>query len=338
MTPSCKRIRVSLFLRRPRAGETYSVERFFDAVVRALPEDRFDVRWLVCPFHSKGVIRRLALVMWAAIHQGDVNHIAGDVNFLGLLMRRSRTMLTILDSATMQRLSGWRRWLYHLFWLRLPMWHAALVVAISAKTLRETAQHVPAHASKLIVIPCCVPRGLRRRAREFDQASPRLLVVGTKPNKNLPRIIQAVAGLPCTLVVVGRMTPEHLKDAERNRVRVENHVELDDAMLALQYENADALIFVSTYEGFGMPILEAQQIGRPVVASGRSPMKEVAGAGACLVDPESVEEIAGAIRRVVGDSDYRAALVRAGFENVECYSADAVARRYAAVYEKIVSR
>ena len=84
---------------------------------------------------------RLASMVWAAFHQGDVNHITGDVNFLGLLMRKPRTMLTILDSASMARLTGWRHRLYGLVWLRLPVWRAGSVTVISENT-RETLSFV----------------------------------------------------------------------------------------------------------------------------------------------------------------------------------------------------
>ena len=104
-------------------------------------------------------MRRLALIVWAACSQSDVNHVTGDVNFLGLLMRRSRTLLTITDSASMQRLVGWKRWFYRTFWIRLPIWRAGHVVVISEATLHETLSYVRSDYAKFSVIPCCTPRG-----------------------------------------------------------------------------------------------------------------------------------------------------------------------------------
>lgn len=332
-----KKIRLSLFLRRPRLGENYSVERLFDSVVGALPADRYDVRRRICPFESKGLIRRLALIIWAACRQGDVNHVTGDVNFLGLLMRRSRTVLTILDSASMQRLVGWRRWCYGVAWLRLPIWRAGRVTAISQTTLQETIFYVRADLAKFAFIPCCVPQGLFAEPRPFPESRPRFLAVGTNPNKNLPRIIEALSGLPCKLVVIGELTELQQNLIAQHGVDVENHVRLDDAAMALQYREADAVVFVPTYEGFGLPIIEAQAVGRPLITSRRAPMQEVAGMGACLVDPESVEEIREAVRRITTDSEYRAALVQAGFQNVRTYSPEAIANRYASVYEELFS-
>lgn len=332
-----RKIKLSLFLRRPRPGENYSVERLLDSVVAALPADRYDVRRRVCPFESKGLIRRLALIIWAACRQGDVNHITGDVNFLALLMRRSRTLLTITDSASMQRLVGWKRWCYRIAWLWLPIWRAGRVTVISEKTLEEAMSYVHADPAKFVVIPCCVPRGMFAEPRPFAESRPRFLAVGTQPNKNLPRIIEALSGLPCRLVVVGELSERDRKLLDRYNMETENHLRLDDLAMALQYREADAVIFVSTYEGFGMPIIEGQAVGRPVITSRRSPMAQVAGVGACLVDPEDVDEIREAILRIVRDSEYRAALVQAGFENVRAYSPEAIAGQYASVYEELLS-
>jgi len=327
-------IKVSLFLRY-RAGQNFSIERLFDAVVSALPADRYVVTRHVCPFKSEGIIRRLALIVWAAFRQGDVNHITGDVNFLGLMMRRSRTLLTIHDSASMRRLTGWSRRLYRLFWLRLPVRRAARVTVISNETLHETRSYVDADPAKFAVIPNCTPLGIAARPRTFGESPPRLLAVGTHQNKNLERVIEALAGVACVLVVIGELSEQQRTLVARHAVAVENHVAVDDDAIAEHYRNADAVVFVSTYEGFGLPIIEAQAMGRPLITSRRSPMSEVAGTGACLVDPESVPEIRSAILRVLRDADYRASLVAAGFANVKAYSPAEVAKQYAAVYEEL---
>ncbi|MEY3739944.1 MAG: hypothetical protein RLZZ192_620, partial [Pseudomonadota bacterium] len=335
-TPSGK-IKISFFIRKPHPGYNYSIERLFDAVIASLPADRYVVRVHFCPFEGRGLLRRLALILWAACLQSDVNHVTGDINFLGLMMRRSRTLLTITDSASMERLGAWKRWFYRIFWLQLPIMRAGHVAVISDATLNETMNYVRMDPAKVSVIPCCTPRGILAKPRPFLASRPRILAVGTHPNKNLPRIIEALAGLPCVLVIVGVLSESQQEIIMRSGLEVENHVHLDDAEITLQYQNADIVVFVSTYEGFGLPILEGQAAGRPVIVSRVSPMKEVAGAGACLVDPESVEEIREAVMRVINDSQYRAGLVRVGFENTRAYSPEIIARKYASVYESLFS-
>lgn len=300
-----------------------------------LPADRYEVRFCVCPFEGRGLLRRLALIIWAACSQGDVNHVTGDINYLGLLMRRSRTLLTITDSASMMRLEGLKRWLYKCFWLRLPIWRAGHVAVISEATLNETMSYVHSDLTKFSIIPCCTPLGIVAEPQPFHTSCPRILAVGTKPNKNLPRLIEALAGLRCRLVVVGALTQYQQKLIVLHGLEVENHVDLGDAEMSLQYRNADLVVFVSTYEGFGIPVLEGQAVGRPVITSRRLPMEKVAGAGACLVNPESVSDIREAVLRVINDSQYRDMLVQAGFENVVAYSPEIVARKYASVYDAL---
>ena len=335
MTFPTRKIKLCLFLRKPLPGDHYSIERLFDAVVSALPADRYDVRFRVCPFEAKGLVRRILLIVWASCVQGDVNHVTGDINFLSLLMHRSRTLLTITDSASMLRLAGLKRWFYRIFWLQLPIWRAGHVTAISEKTLQETLFHVATDPKKFSVIPCCTPLGIFVEPRPFVESRPRILAVGTKPNKNLPRIIEALAGIPCQLVVVGSINESDQELIFRHGLEVENHVDISDGDMALQYRHADLVVFVSTYEGFGLPILEGQTVGRPVITSRRPPMQEVAGAGACLVDPDSVEAIREGVLRVIHDSQYRAMLIEAGFENIRAYAPEIIAGQYALVYESL---
>jgi glycosyltransferase involved in cell wall biosynthesis len=329
------RIQISLFFRKPRADENYSIERLFDAVSKALPNDRYEVRCLVCPFESKGMLRRLLIVFWAAFNQSDINHVTGDVNFLGLLLRRPRTVLTIHDSASMLRLTGLKRWIYGWIWLRLPIMRAGRVTVISESTLLETLEYCKGYSSKFRIIPNCVTGRLSASTKSFNNRRPRILQIGTRENKNLVRVIEALTGIPCLLVIVGPLTTEQIQLLNDRSVIYENYPSLDNAPMAQQYQLADVVVFVSTYEGFGLPILEAQTVGRAVVTSARAPMDKVAGTGAALVNPDDVAEIRAAINRIVEDESYRSNLVAAGFENVKKYSPEAIAAEYAAVYEEL---
>ncbi len=79
------------------------------------------------------------------------------------------------------------------------------------------------------------------------------------------------------------------------------------------YHRADIVSLVSTYEGFGMPIIEGQAIGRAVIAGNVASMPEIAGDGACLVDPYDVPAIRTGILRIINDPEYRESLIARGF-------------------------
>ena len=81
-----------------------------------------------------------------------------------------------------------------------------------------------------------------------------------------------------------------------------NYTNLSQEAIIQQYIDCDMLSFVSTYEGFGMPIIEAQAIGRPVITSNIGAMKEVALDTACLVDPYDVESIKNGIQKLIREN------------------------------------
>jgi alpha-1,3-rhamnosyl/mannosyltransferase len=161
-----------------------------------------------------------------------------------------------------------------------------------------------------------------RRLVRFGLPPGYLLCVGNlQPRKNLRRLLQAYARLPQDLrpplVVVGQAAwlyddvyaavREHrLSEA----VSFTGFVETDE--LVGLYNGAAAFAYPSLFEGFGLPVLEALACGVPTLTSSRSSLPEVAGDAALLVDPESVEEIASGLERVLCDSQLRSRLVGAG--------------------------
>lgn len=85
-------------------------------------------------------------------------------------------------------------------------------------------------------------------------------------------------------------------------------------------KNSKGFIFATLYEGFGIPILEAQSVGCPVIASNNSSIPEVAGTSALLVDPYDTDEIAEKMEQLASNEDFRNTIVKRGFENVEKFS------------------
>ena len=118
----------------------------------------------------------------------------------------------------------------------------------------------------------------------------------------------------------------------------ENHRDLSMEEMAERYRQADAVVFASTYEGFGMPVVEAQATGRPVITSNIEPMMWVAGAeGACFVDPFNPESMRAGIERVIQDENFRNQLTKNGLENVKRYSIGQIAGQYIQLYQKFLN-
>ncbi len=323
------------FHRRPLAGYV-SIERLFDGLRQAMPADTECVTH-ICPHFSKAVWPRLLNMMDAARRQGQINHITGDVHYLALALNRRRTLLTIHDCAALRRLTGWRRAVLKLFWFTWPVRCAALVTVVSETTRQELLHELQCDPAKIRVVPNCVGPEFVPVLRPFAITAPEVLHLGTAPNKNLERLIPALAGLSCRLRIVGHLSSAQSAMLSASGIPYTNLPSATDQEVLLAFQNCDLVFFASTDEGFGLPILEAQATGRPVITSRVSSMPEVAGAGACLVDPFDVAAIRQGILQVCQDAAYRQKIIAAGFENVKRFSAPAIAARYAELYRELAS-
>ncbi len=287
--------------------------------------------------------------LWANLRmarqqQAEAYHITGDVHYLMLALPPTRTVLTIHDCVSLERQRAAGNWVrYGALWLLfyyLPMRQARYITTVSEKSKQELARLVGARlARKVRVVPNYVnPRFRPSAAGTFNELCPRVLQVGTNTHKNLPRLIQALTGIPCMLVIVGRLSSEQQTYLATANIRYETKERLTDNELVAEYERCDLVTFVSTYEGFGLPILEANAVGRPVLTANISPLREVASDAACLADPYSVSSIRAGLQQIIGHAPYRDQLIRAGFENVKKYSLKQVAGQYLGIYQQILDR
>ena len=329
-------MKIVFFMRRPRPGFNFSVEFIFDCVRRNLGPE-FEPVVATSRFLSNGLWRRVYNVIEAAFRQGDVNHVTGDVHILTYLLRKRKTILTVLDCLPIEGEMTLRRRLIKLLWYTLPVRRSGLVTVISRAVKDDLLRHLAVDPEKVHVVPVFVSPHYRPSPRPFRADKPVILQIGTKLNKNVPRLIEALAGIPCRLEIVGRLNDELQALLARQRIEYASYANLSDAEMLERYQNADIVAFASLFEGFGMPILEANLVGRPVVAGNVSAMPEIAGEAACLVDPFDVSSIRAGILRVIHDPPYREALVRRGFENAARYDVIAITRQYEALYRQVAS-
>jgi glycosyltransferase involved in cell wall biosynthesis len=191
--------------------------------------------------------------------------------------------------------------------------------------------------------------GLAGHAREIlhDRGimPPYVMSVGTiEPRKNLVRLVRAfrrlaAEGLPHSLVVVGDSgwgAAELAAELDRGGPgRIVRAAGLSASALAAAYADADAVAYVSLYEGFGLPVLEAMSMGAPVVTSNVSAMPEVAGDAALLVDPTDEDAIADALRGVLTDAALADDLRRKGRERAAGFSWERTAKATLDVYRLV---
>jgi len=111
-----------------------------------------------------------------------------------------------------------------------------------------------------------------------------------------------------------------------------------DNILSSLYNISSVLVYPSFYEGFGLPIIEAQACGCPVITSNVSSMPEIAGKAAILVNPQSEKEIADAINTIIKDNKLRKKLIKVGFENAQKFSWKKCAQETKRLYKKYLNR
>jgi glycosyltransferase involved in cell wall biosynthesis len=212
------------------------------------------------------------------------------------------------------------------------------ILTVSEFSAREIALHFPAAAHRVRAIHEAADTELpslssRDDARaRLDVRGPMLLSVGSILNRrNLPVLLEAVRGLVRTwpslvLEVVGdnRTHPRIDLPAAVRRLGLSKNVRLsgfvDDMGLATRYAAADVVVYLSEYEGFGLPVLEALSRSLPVVTSKRPATGELFHGAALLVEPDDPREIESALRALVADPDLRAQWAQVGRARAKLFS------------------
>ena len=156
--------------RRPFHQIYFSVEKTFGTSLEFLPPDLEPVR-AVCRYESRGLWRRLYNIIEASFRQGDINHITGDVQYLAFLLRKKKTILTVLDCGFETRLTG-RQWILLWFWYILPVRRVAKVTAISQFTKDRLIHYTRCDPDKVHVVPVCITTAFRRIDRPFNASCP----------------------------------------------------------------------------------------------------------------------------------------------------------------------
>jgi glycosyltransferase involved in cell wall biosynthesis len=242
--------------------------------------------------------------------------------------------LTIHDIEALKRKEGWRKLVFKFLWFDVPIKNAKIITTISQFSKNEI-ENIGNYTTPIKVIynPLTLP--ITFSPKEFDVGNTKILHLGVKKNKNLTRTIEALQGIKCHLTIIGNIEEELLELLEFNEINYTIKSGLSNAEVIQEYVNCDIVSFVSTYEGFGLPIVEAQAVGRPVLTSNVASMPEVAGKGALLVNPFSVAEIRDGFLKLINDIEFRESLIAQGLINVKRFDPSKIANQYKDLYYSI---
>jgi glycosyltransferase involved in cell wall biosynthesis len=269
--------------------------------------------------------------------------------FLSLSPKVKKSLLVIHDLAFIHyplQVSPVVLWYYRKFVPRF-IEKADHIVTVSEASREDVEKNYPSAMGKISVIYNGVrdyfkplPQAEQIKTRDlYSGGNPYFIAVGAiHPRKNIERLLNAYQVFrqqnesSTRLIIVGRKawktgTVEsiYLKHPFKDDILFLGYVA--DDILANLVGSSAGLLFISLFEGFGLPIVEAMRSEVPVITSNRSSMREVAGAAALLVDPEDIEDIAMGMRSLDQDKDYCQTLIQRGKERASIFDWDVAANQ-----------
>jgi glycosyltransferase involved in cell wall biosynthesis len=322
------------YIQRHPATSYFSIERICLTLANQIGK-KAEVSFCTLPFNSTvfGAPCNLAfLPKW----DDTIYHIIGDVHYAALALPRERTVITYHDAVLLHRLTGLKRHILLEYSYREPIRRAAAITTISRFSLGELERECGGLPRPVSVIHNPVDPIFLRAERKLNGGRPKILQVGSNPHKNVDMVIRALAGMDCELQVVGQPRKELEELAFRERVALLWHTGVSNSELVSLYERAALVTFASSYEGFGLPIIEAQAVGCPVITSTCCSLPEVAGDGALLVKPGNVEDLRLAVKKLLDDPELCVQLTERGKQNVLRFTPAQIADEYMAIYESVL--
>ena len=280
------------------------------------------------------IIKNLCYVFKHRNKKG-LNHVTGDIHYCILALIGCKSVLTIHDTVALDFAKGntIKKWIQKWLWFKLPIRFATKVVCISEQTKKSISPLT--NRKDIVVIHNAVDPIFETKLKDQSKTPYKILFIGSNPNKNLERTVSALNGIDCEMTIIGRLNQSQLDFLENSRVRYVSKCNLSDEEMIKEYENCDIVTFISLFEGFGMPIIEANKVGRPVICSTIPVLKEVAGDSAVFVNPLDVKDMHSGFLRLFSDTDLRQQCVEKGLSNVERFEVSEIRKQWINLYESI---
>jgi len=318
---------------------TYTVFVSEEGAALALPEQR-NFQKVVCPVRAvrrevRYAYEQAAFPRLLAGFHLDVLHSLG---YVCPLFPPCRSVVTIHDLNYLTPWHGMSR-AKRLFlggFVRQSARRADAVITVSQFSKGEIVSRLKVPEAKVLVTwegprePASGPAGGWEEIKgSYGLDAPYLMAFGSlTANKNISGLLRAFAAIqaqvPQTLLLAGHMAAGTDLSAEiaalglQDRIKITGYVPDSHVMPLLAH--ADLFVFPSLYEGFGLPVLEAQKAGVAVACSSAASLPEVAGDGAAFFDPASAEDMGRVLRGCLRDPALRAALAEKGRANVARFS------------------
>ena len=322
-----------LYIYREKEKNEHSIEAVFDTVAETLKDFGHYVHKWYKPVSWRQTFREI----WQLRKEGyDIYHITGDINYLWLFFPWKKTTMTCHDIGMYKNNP---KSIIRILYVFISFISSAIfpkkITAVSELTKSDLTNILHINPQNICVIPNPLSLPVKKCPKPFNKDCPVILQIGSGWHKNLQGLIESAQGIKCHLDIIGQ--PEEADITRMNDYRISytisHHIPAEEVVQ--KYEKCDILYFVSRSEGFGMPIIEAQTVGRVVLTNKTEPTKSVAGGAALLFGSEDYQAIHKGILQIINDDALREKMIEDGYKNSANYQPIKIGKLYEQFYKHI---
>ena len=321
--------RIALIYRKKLNGR-HSIERLFSPM-----DNLSNINRLELPYDLTSLASAIKLFLFALKIKEKTIHITGDVHYMAIFLFWKKIIITMHDCNYYEDLTGIKKKVIGLLWFRIPILISKKIIVISPFVKEQLQKHFKLDENKIIIIP-----NTFNKTEQDDTIGKQnifeILVIGTKKNKNVERLLEAIKEIKnIQLQIVGKLQKKQINLLKEYKILYSNHVDISQKQLCQLYNSSHMLYFASTKEGFGLPILEAQSCGLPVLTSNTTSMPYVAGDAAILINPYNIEEIKKGVLELKNNKTLTDYLIKKGFKNIARFSQEQFIYNYKKIYDNL---
>ncbi len=330
----------TLLITRKKTSGFHSIERLIVSLSKGLLRKKIKNEVINLPRANNGFRNKLLNIIYVIKinkNKNEILHFFGDCLYAASFAPlKAKIIITFHDLNFFECENKIKKFFLFVFSIYLPSIRANKIHCISSKTAMDLFRILPSTEKKISVIPNIFTHVKENNKKNNISNIHNFLFLGSKPNKNLKRTILALNSVAkykkinLTLVAIrNKYVDNCLKYA---KFSFEVLSDISDKKLCEVYNNTHFLLFPSLSEGFGLPILEAQSLGIPLITSNLAPMSSVCGLPEICVNPLSIEDIKKKILEIMESPELIQKSIRHGLLNYRTYSEEEIIPRFRNLY------
>lgn len=320
-----------ILLRKKLEGEN-SIEEVASKIAK-----KTGAKIVVLPNDSISIKGILANIRFAKKIQSPVFHVIVPTESYLLPFLKGKKIVTFHDLQTILISKNFLYKLLKIFLYIIPAKYFADKITFVSKQTKVEFQNI-LHlndCNKLCVIYNPVDDRLIPKASLPNKVFT-ILHIGTAPRKNLSAVIEACNNLDVKLDIIGKLSKEQFSLLLKNQINYENCFDITFEDIVNHYSSCDIVSFPSSYEGFGIPLIEANSMGKPVIAGDIAVLKEIGFNAAFFVEPGNISQIRNAINLLKNDKTKYDNLVIMGKRNAIQFSMETIGEQYKNIYREVL--